>query len=175
MADSAVPSSVPRSVGATEGVAQEAVDIVEEIFLPRPGGMIERHRREQERKDEQRRERENAAENVEERSYKSVKVTVLSPEVSAINVVTIQPGASAMILPNSPYRYSAQIQAVKGIGAGNITIAKDSSQALGGVGFPLVAGQLFTVHSRGQLYAFNPDQVNTVSVAVFVEIYGPEK
>jgi hypothetical protein len=55
-----------------------------------------------------------------------------------------------------------------------LNVAKDANQALGGVSFPIYAGNPpLILNSRAQVYAFNPG-TTPVQVAVLSEIYGPE-
>lgn len=150
-----------------ENPVEEIVEHVEEIFLPKPGGIIDRHRQAEARREAAAQEAENAATPIEQRSYKGVKVTVVSPEIIATNVIQIPAGGTAMILPNSPYRSRAWI-----VVSANVLLAKDNSQALGQVGFPLTATTPpFLVTSRAQLYAY---AAGATTVSVFTESYGPE-
>jgi hypothetical protein len=146
---------------------------IEEVFTAKPGGLVDRHRQNEARRQEAQRERENADERVEEPSYKAVKTTQLSPTIFSINVITIPPGGNAQILPFSPYRYRA-VLTVNTTGK-SVILAKDGGAAIGGVGFPLANGaQPFPVFARAQLYGFNPD-VAAITVAVIAELYAPEQ
>jgi len=75
------------------------------------------------------------------------------------------------LLPNSPYRYRATV--IVTTAASSVILGKDSSQALGGVGFALPTGIPLPVYARAQLYAFNPGGAAVV-VSVLAELYGPE-
>lgn len=56
----------------------------------------------------------------------------------------------------------------------SIILAKDSSAALGGVGFPLYSGNSQTLYTRAQVYAYNPGII-PIQVSVAAELYAPEK
>jgi hypothetical protein len=147
-------------------IVEEIVKEVEHEFTPKPGGMVDTFRKDRARREEAQREKENVDEKVEEQSYKAVKTTQLSPDVTSINVVNIPAGGNAMILPNSPYRYRAIVTA-----SVTISLSKDQGQALGGIGFPIPANTPFPVFSRAQLYAFT---TGAAIVSVYAEIYSPE-
>lgn len=168
--------SVPKSTGNNgpiEKVVEEVESVVEHVFEPRPGGMVDQWHKEKARREAAQREAENAAEKVEEGAAYAVKVTQLQPEVSAVNVVTIPAGGTQLILPYAPYRYRASI-AVLTTGK-TVLLSKDNGQALGGIGFPVVQGNPpFTVNSRAQLWGYNSD-VNPIQVATLAESYAPEK
>jgi len=151
-------------------------DFIEDIedavgFHPRPGGMVERHRQQRAAREAAKQEALNESERIEEHTIKTVKVTVLSPEVVSAITITIAAGQYAQILPNSPYRYRATILVVTA--AATVILAKDSSAALGQQGALWPAGTSLSVYSRAQLYAFN----NTgapLQVSVIAEIHAPE-
>lgn len=160
-----------------EDIIQEAEQAIEEIveFPFKPGGIIDRHRQERARREALQKEREQAAEQVEEESYKSVKVIILAPEIISGNTFTLAPGQNVMILPAMPYRYAATIMLVPLTGQTPvIVLAKDSGQALSSVGFTLSAGVAMRIITRAQLWAFNPSGTLTVQVSALAEIYGPE-
>jgi hypothetical protein len=106
---SAVPKAVPASIGATEDTFTDVVETVEEIFSPRPDGIVARHRAERDRKAAIAQENANVQERIEEHSFKAVKVAQVQPETFTVNVLTIPAGGNAMVLPLSPYRYRATI------------------------------------------------------------------
>jgi hypothetical protein len=108
MVDRSVPDST-KFLGASEGLLEQAVEQVEEIFMPRPDGMIAKHRAERARREAAAREQENINERVEEHSYKGVKTVPLKPETTTVNTVIIQPGQAAQLLPLSMYRYRATL------------------------------------------------------------------
>ena len=151
-----------------EDIVTEIVEDAEMVFKPRPGGMVDTYRKNRAQREAADKEREQQNERVEEAGYKSVKVAQLKPEVLSTNVVTIVNGGTGMVLPNSPYRYRAVIQS-----SVPIILAKDSGQALGGVGFPLAANVPFTVETRAQVWAACLTG-GPASVSVFSELYGPE-
>lgn len=150
---------------------EAAEEVVDELFPPKPGGLVDRHRQRraanQAREDEERERRER----VEESSYKAIKVTPESPEVFTAQTLSIAAGQQASILPANPYRYRAIILVVTA--ASTVILAKDSSAALGGNGFTLAAGTPLPVYTRAQVYAFNPGGA-AVQVSVLAEIYAPE-
>lgn len=151
----------------------EIVRDVEEIFPPKPGGMVDRHRKRRAEQEAAAAEERNAAEAIQEPSYKAVKVAPESPETFAAQTVTIAAGGNALILPFSPYRYRAVVAVITA--ASSVVLAKDQSAALGQVGFTLATAapplQLFT---RAQVWAFNPGGA-TVQVSVLAESYAPGK
>lgn len=266
---------------------EAAEEELEELFPPKKGGLVDRHRARKAAEAAQAQEAENAQEPIEQASYRAVKTAPESPEIFSVNIVSVPAGGSAPVLPGSPYRYRATVRippqsnaqaslaaegSVTNPGAfatiANITgvpngtyqvtatvylsgtvtaadannmlvtaggtpiriaypgvanvpvtfttvftvnsgsillqsnnaasgaaavyngaivanplpsvqpsviLAKDSSAALGGIGYPLVAGDPpLSLLSRGQLVAFNSGAA-AVSVAVIAEIYAPEK
>jgi hypothetical protein len=146
--------------------------IEEELFPPKPGGMVDRHRKRMAAQKAANDQAEHEAEAIEAPSYKAVKVAPESPEIFAPMTYTIAAGASQMILPNSPYRYRATICLVTA--ATTVTLAKDSGAALGGVGFVLGPSMPIAVYSRGQLWAYNSTG-SPVQVSVLAELYAPEQ
>jgi hypothetical protein len=151
---------------------EAAEEIIEEKFPPKPGGLVDRHRKREADRKAAEQEAENADEPIEQPSYRAVKVAAQSPEGFSAQTVTIAAGGNAQLLPLSPYRFRATILVVTA--ASSITLAKDSGAALGGVGFILPTGVPVPVYSRGQLFAFNPG-AGSVQVSVMSEIYSPEQ
>jgi hypothetical protein len=146
------------------------VEVAVDAFLPKSGGLVDRHRKEKARREAAQKDREQIDERIEESGYRSVKIVQLSPEIFATNVVNIPAAGSSMILPNSPYRYRATIAVITT--GQTIIISKDSGAALSGIGFPLIQGNNpLPVYGRGQLYA---SCANACQVAVIAEIYAPE-
>lgn len=165
MTTPSVPKSTHR-VERAENPVEEIVEEVEHVFEPRPGGMIDNWHKNRAQREAADRERANAAERIEEKGTYAVKVTQLSPEITAANVINIPSGATAMILPNAPYRYCATI-----IASATVILSKDNGQALGGIGYPLPANTPMVIHSRAQLYGF---ATAAVTVSVLAESYAPE-
>ena len=149
-----------------ENIAEEIIEDVEDIFHPRPGGMIDRHRQEKARREAAQHEAENAAEQVDENAAFAVKVTQLSPEITTTNSLNVPAGGSTQILPLSKYRYRATV-----IASAAVTLAENPGKALGGQGFPLPAATPFVINSRAQLYAA---ATGAAIVSVIVENYAPE-
>lgn len=154
-----------------EETVEAVVQDVEDFFPHKPGGMIDRMRKERARREAAQHEAENEAERVEEHSYKAVKVSVVQPEAFSTNTFIILPGGYAQILPLSPYRNRATV--ICSTPESTMVLAKDSSAALGGVGFPMPNGIPWPFNARAQLYAYNPG-ANPISVSVIVELNAPE-
>lgn len=137
-----VPSAVPPSInpGNAIGAAVETVEeLVEDVlsvgdFQPKPGGMVDRHRREKARREEAARELEDAAEPIEERSYQAVKVAQVQAEIISINLVTVPAGGQTMLAPNSPYRSRCTLAIVP-------TIVQPTTQTAPAVPASTVAAQ----------------------------------
>ena len=161
-----------KAIEAAEQTVEDIVEDVEEIFLPKPGGMIDRHRQERARKAAAEREAENIAERVEEPSYKGVKTAPMSPQVFQAITYTIPAGGTQQILPLNPYRVRATL--LVATAASSVVLAKDSGAALGGVGFTLPTGIPLVLQARAQLYATNL-LGSSVQVCVISEAYAPEK
>ena len=106
-----MPNPVPGSRQKPPGgdLVEEIIEDVEDVFQPRPGGMIDRHRQNRAQREAAEAERQNINERVEQPAFKSLKVTQLSPESIATNTVNIPGLSSAMILPLSPYRARALV------------------------------------------------------------------
>ena len=160
------------AISAAEDTVEDVIEDIESIFSPRPNGMIQRHRDERARRAEAERERENIDSRVEQKSYKTVKVAQTSPETLNAISYTILAGAYAQILPLSPYRYRATVMVITA--EAGVILAKDSGNALSGVGFTLPSNVPLPLFGRGQLYAYNDTGV-TVIVSVISELYAPEK
>lgn len=153
-------------------MSEDIVTEIEDLFKPRPGGMIDRHRQEVARREAAAKEQEQAEERIEERAVNTVKVSPVSPEVLSSTTYTIGPQGYAMILPQGPYRYRATILAATANGA--TVLAKDSGAAISGNGFLLPNGIPLVTFTRAQMYAFNPSTTLTIQVCVLAEIYAPE-
>jgi hypothetical protein len=141
-------------------------------FEPKPGGIVDTWRKNEERKAVAAEEAENTAEKVEESSYKAVKVTELSPEIVSAITYNIPAGQYAMVLPASPYRYRATIQVITNASGYGI-LCKDQSAALSAQGYIIYNNQPTVVHTRAQLWCYN-DTTETMQVSVLAEIYAPE-
>jgi len=151
---------------------EAAEEIVEEIFPPTPGGLVDKHRKRVAEEKAKEAERENESEAVEGAAYRAVKVAPQTPEVFSGNVITIQPGAAGMVLPLSLYRYRATIKVLTA--ASSVVLGKDSGAATGGVGYTLAtADPPFVAFARAQLWGFNPGGA-VIQVCVLVELYAPE-
>jgi hypothetical protein len=155
-------------MGLLDAVEEE----IEEVFPPKPGGLVDRHRQKMATRHAEEQEALNTAERVEAPSYKAVKVAPDSPEVFAANTVNVPSGGNQMILPASPYRSRATI-----VTSSPILIGKDASQVTGGNGFPLAANTMLVVSARGQLWAYGGSATvpGAATVNVLAEIYAPEK
>src|SRR5215469_6079831 len=116
-------------------VVDEIVHDAEELFPPRPGGLVDRHRRRRAAEEAAAEAARNQEEQIGERAYKAVKVAPESPEAFSAQAVTIAAGQSALILGASPYRYRAVVSV--NTAASTVILAKDQSAALGQVGFTL--------------------------------------
>lgn len=150
----------------------EALEEVEaEVFPPKAGGMVDRHRQRKAAEKAAQDQAEDAQVPIEQRAYRAVKVAPESPETVSAMTYTIAAGQSAMVLPQSPYRYRATV--LVATSGATVTLAKDSGAALGGTGFMLPAGIPIPVYSRAQLWAFNGTG-GAVQVSVLAEIYAPE-
>jgi hypothetical protein len=149
-------------------IVEEIIDEVEEVFKPRPGGMVDRHRQEKARREAALKQDEQADERIEETSYRAIKTTQISPEITSTPSYNLAAGATQMILPLSEYRYRAVISA-----SVSVLLCKDNGSALSGIGFPIPANTPFPVYSRAQLWAAAIG--GAVTVSVFAEIYAPEK
>jgi hypothetical protein len=149
-----------------EGPIEALVEDVESLFPSKPGGIVERARMDRAHRQAAEEAARQSAEPVQESNFKSVKVTVLSPEITSTNVVNIPAGGTAMILPNNEYRSRAVIKA-----SAALIIAKDNSQALGQVGYPYAATDPpLVITSRAQLFAY---AAGATVVSVIMESYAP--
>ena len=151
-----------------EDIIQVIEHDAEELFKPRPGGIVDTWRKREAQRREAERERQNTDERVEQPAYKSVKVTQLSPEITTTNIINIAAGATAMILPYSPYRYRATIAC-----SASLILGKDQASVLNGTGFEYFWNSFgpLIIMSRGQLWAFAS---GALTVTVLAESYAPE-
>lgn len=155
-----------------EETVDAIIDEVEHPFSPRPGGMVDRHRKEKARREAAQKEAEQENERVEEFTYKAVKTVTLKPEITSILNVTVPANGSAMILPLGPYRYRAIIRVTTA--ATTVTLGRDSGQALSGLGYPLAtADPPMVIESRAQLWAGNATG-SAIQVVAYVERFSPE-
>lgn len=155
------------------GLFEELVEDVEELFPAKPGGMVDRHRKKMAAEAAAQAEREHEQEKVEQHAIKAVKTAQESPEVFSAQTYTIAAGGSAMILPNSPYRYRATVSLLTGSSA-TVVLAKDQGAAIGGNGFTVgTQYALVVLYSRAQVWAYNPGG-SPISVSVMADIYSPE-
>lgn len=152
-------------------VVTEVEAVVEETFKPKPGGLVDTHRKNKARRDEAQREKENADERVEEPSYKAIKTTNLAPESISTVTYNVAQGARQLILPLNKYRHRAtiQIQTTSGFGL----ICKDESSAVGGIGYILGNFQPLILETRGQVW-FQNQFGGTCIICVISEFYAPE-
>ena len=159
-----------------ENIIEKAVETVigdvEELFPPKPGGLVDQWRKRKAAEAAAAQEAEQEAVPVEQPAYRAVKVAPESPEVVSPITYTIAPGASGMILPNSPYRYRATVLVVTS--SATAILARDQGQAIGQNGFVLPAGVPLPLYSRAQLWAYN-NTGSTIQVSVIAEIYAPEQ
>lgn len=167
----------------------EAVEeAVEELFPPKEGGLVDRHRKRIAAQKAAADEAENAGEAIEERSYRAVKVAVEQPETLATQTIVIAAGSAVQILPAYAYRKRAVIS-VWPTGASQTPVVAMLSKDQGGVvnmipittaevpapgnQFFLANGQILSIESRAQLWAGNPTDA-AIAVSVYSEFYGPE-
>lgn len=152
-------------------IVDEVTHDVEELFPPRQGGLVDRARKRKADEEAKAREAENAAERIEERSVKAVKVAQEMPEVFVAQVINIGAGQAQRILPSNPYRYRAVVNVVTA--SSTVIIAKDDAAAYGQNGFYLAAGLNLPLNTRAQVWAYNPGDA-VIQVSVLAESYSPE-
>jgi hypothetical protein len=152
---------------------EDLIEDVEEFFdfQPKPGGLVDRHRKEKARRAEAEKEREQIDDAIESRSYRAVKVAQQMPEVVAAQTITIGPGASVPILSANPYRYRASV--IVATAASTVILAKDQGAGISANGFPLPTGLIFPTYTRAQVWGFNPGGAS-IQVGVLMENYSPE-
>jgi hypothetical protein len=151
-----------------DAVAEE----VNELFPPKPGGLVDRYRQkaalERAREDEEK----NLAEKIEQPSARAVKVAQQSPEIFALATFTIPAGGYAPILRGDPHRFRATIFVITS--AATVILCKDAGAAISGNGATLPYGLPLPVNGRGQLYGYN-NTGTTLQVSVVAELYAPER
>jgi hypothetical protein len=152
-------------------ITDDVEGILESPFHPKPGGMIDRHRKERARREEAQKEQENIDAGIEQSSYKAVKVAQQSPEIFAPQVISIAPGGCAQLLTANPYRFRATI--IVQTAASTVVLAKDSGAASSANGPSIPTGLPLPLNGRGQLWGFNPGGA-AIQVGVIAEIYAPE-
>lgn len=168
---------------------EAADEVLDEMFPPKPGGLVDRHRKRKAQEKAAEQQAQQEAEAIEERSYKAVKVAVEQPESLSAQSFVINAGGFTQILPAYMYRKRAVVS-MAWSGAGSPTgspvaiLSKDQGalvsmpslsaglQPVGG--FYLYTGLLLSVESRAQLWAGNPSAFPIV-ISVYSEFYGPEK
>jgi hypothetical protein len=158
-------------------MADEIIEAVEEfeaeLFPPKPGGLVDRHRKRKAAQKAAQDEAENAKEPIEQPSFRAVKTAPESPEIISAITHTIAAGSYAQILPNSPYRYRATINLVTA--SATAILSKDSGAALGQAGYIMSAGDPpMPIYARAQMYAFNNTE-SAIQISVLAEIYAPEQ
>jgi hypothetical protein len=90
-------------------IIEAAEEEINELFPPKPGGLVDRYRKKAAEEEARRDEERNIAEKIEQSSYRAVKVAQQQPEVYASAVYTIGPGGTAQILPLRPHRFRAVV------------------------------------------------------------------
>ena len=154
-------------------IIEEIVDDAEELFPPKPGGLVDRHRQRKAQEAAAQADAEHEQEAIEERAYKAVKTAQESPEIVSAQTFNIPAGGWAMILPQNPYRYRATINVVTA--SATVVLGKDSGAVLGGNGYMMSASNPpLTVFNRGALYCANTSG-STTQVSIFAEVYSPEQ
>jgi hypothetical protein len=167
--DKSVASSV-------EAIPADAVEVVESVadevfsFLPKPGGMVERHRAEKARREAAAEEAKNESQPVYERAAKAVKVMVVSPEIITTNQIVIPAGGVVAALPFNSQRARAVIYN-SSAAANAVILASSQGNALAGIGVGVGQFSSFTVQGRGMVWAF---AANPVTLVVYAELYSPE-
>lgn len=158
----------------------EALEEVEaELFPPKPGGLVDRHRKRKALEAE----KLNADEPVEERAYRAVKVAPESPESVAAMTYYVPAGGVVQVLPLSMYRHratllsataGASLSAVRdqGAGLGAVNAAVDGTQGAA-PGFYLPPSVPVVTFARGQLWVANLGST-AAYVSVLSEFYAPE-
>lgn len=157
-----------------EAVTEAVSEVGDELFPPKPGGLVDRYRQRKAAEEAQIEDEANAAERIEAPSYRAVKVAPESPEVLSAYTYTIAPTSVSVvpILAANPYRHRAIINLVTA--SASVVITKDQSAALGGVGYTIAsANPLLSLFYRGQLWAYNPGG-SSIQVSVLTESYARE-
>lgn len=143
----------------------------EEVFPPKPGGIVDRFRKKMAEEEARAQEEANEAEKITQRAVKAVKTAPESPEVFSAQTVSIAPGATSLapVLPGNDYRVRAVVKVVTT--GGSVVLAKDQSSAFSGVGYVLSASDgPLEIRTRGQVWAYNNGS-STVQVSVLSEYY----
>lgn len=150
-----------------EGAEEELDEALDRLHPPKPGGLVDRHRRRRAEAEAEAERQRDAAEPVEEHGYQAVKVAVESPENFGAMSYSLLPSQTSQVLPAIPYRKAATLCA-----SGAVLLARDSGAALGGTGFTLPAGIAIRVEGRGQLWCAVPASASgPVTVSVLSEYY----
>lgn len=167
---------------------EAAEELVEETFPPKPGGLVDRHRKRIADEKARQAEQENLDERVEEKSYRAVKVAIEQPESLAAQSFVIPAGGFTQILPGYSYRKRAVVtMAWSGAGSPTGSPVAILTKDQGGLvsmppitsglppigGFYLYTGLLLVIESRAQMWAGNPGGFPIV-VSVYSEFYAPE-
>lgn len=154
-----------------ETVAEVADEAMDDLFPPRPGGLVHKHRQRVAAAQAEVQEDAQEQERIEQPSYKAVKVAPESPEVFTAITTTIAAGGTAPILPLNKYRYRAVIMVITT--GGSAVLARDNGNAISGSGFVLPANVPLILMTRAQVWAFNNTGAS-VQVSVISESYAPE-
>jgi hypothetical protein len=156
-------------------IFEGAEELVEEAFPPRPGGLVDRHRKRVAQEQADAEEARNADHGIEQIAVRAVKIAQQSPESFATPVIPLAAGQIAMLLPANPYRYRAVLY-VAANNSGFIQICKDKGAALSGNGFLLPAyANAVEMRTRGQVWGLNSSTDGTVVVYAIAEYYAPEE
>jgi hypothetical protein len=153
-------------------IVDAAAEEINEMFPPKPGGLVDRYRQkaalERAREDEEK----NLAEKIEQPSARAVKVAQQGPEILSLATFTIAAGGNAPILRGDPYRFRATILVITS--GATVILCKDQGAAISANGATLPYGLPLPTSSRAQLYAYN-NTAGIVQVSVIAELYAPEK
>jgi hypothetical protein len=153
-------------------IIEAAEEEVNELFPPKPGGLVDRYRRKAAEEEARRDEERNIAEKIEQPSYRAVKVAQQGPESLALATFTIAPGGYAPVLRGDSYRFKATVLVITA--GATVILCKDAGAAISANGATLPYGLPLPTSSRAQLYAYN-NTAGTVQVSVIAELYAPER
>ncbi len=159
---------IERAEQAVETLVKDA----EELFPPKPGGLVDRHRK---RKAAEEAARENGQAIIEEtgrHQVKAVRTTIEAPNLSGVSTVLLTPAnPTARLLPRDVHRRSAVILAIDN----DVYVTTDPGMAINVAGtatatgpFYLPAGIAIPVDSQAEFWAAATTMATNSRVSVLV-------
>jgi hypothetical protein len=139
---------------------------VEELFPPKPGGMVDSARKAATASSPV-----DAPEvEVQDQGYAAIRVVPQAADSFAARSLNVPGGGTAILLPEDRNRKRATV--LVATASSTVVLSQSSGNADNGKGFTLPTGVPLPVEGKGMLYVNNPG-TTVVQVSVLSELYAP--